>query len=187
MGQKRKFSLIYNGAMTYYPNFDAMLFFLKEIFASIKMEVPDVEFSITGKTENTDLNLLPVFENVHLTGYLDDIQSLVAESEVCVVPLRQGAGTRLKILEAMALGTAVVSTSKGAEGLGLQDNVQLLIRDTPEDFARATISLLKNPDQRKKLEHQARDYVQSNFDWQLIGKEFAEQVGQLMVQNGVKE
>lgn len=183
--KKGKSTLIYNGALTYHPNFDAMLFFLNDIFPSIELEIPDVKLNITGKTDGVKLDLLPTNENVNLTGYLDDIRPLVAESEVCVVPLRQGAGTRLKILEAMALGTAVISTAKGAEGLDLQDKVHLLIADTPEDFASATILILENTDQRKKLEQQAREYVQNNYDWQLIGNQFAEKVNQLMYQSGV--
>ncbi len=94
---------------------------------------------------------MPVTKNVRLTGYLPDIRPAVSSSAVCIVPLRQGAGTRLKILEAMALGTAVVSTTKGAEGLAVENGTHLLIADTPSAFADAVIQLLQDEALNQKI------------------------------------
>ena len=112
--QKQPHQLIYNGALSYAPNLDAMQYFLTEIFPLILNKIPDVSLHITGKSDPTLRERLPFHKNVIFTGYLDDIRPAIQHSTVCVVPLRQGAGTRLKILEAMAAGTVVVSTNKGA-------------------------------------------------------------------------
>jgi len=109
---------------------------------------------------------------VEFTGYVQDIRPIVAGSAVCVVPLRQGGGTRLKILEAMALGTAVVSTSKGAEGLDVMDGVHLLIADDPAAFASATRSLLQDAGLRDRLVTNARRLVEERYDWREIGGRF---------------
>ena len=183
---KDKNQLIYNGALTYQPNFDAMAYFISEILPSIQKEVPDIKIKITGKTDGVALDQFPLNDKVELTGYLDDIRPVVAASEICVVPLRQGAGTRLKILESMALGTAVVSTSKGAEGLDLQDGVHLLIADNPIEFSKATIKLLKDPQLRSDLEHRARKLIELKYDWKLIGDQFTAQVNRLMNIEGVE-
>jgi sugar transferase (PEP-CTERM/EpsH1 system associated) len=184
---KNKNQLIYNGALTYQPNFDAMVYFLSEIFPLIQKEIPESKLKITGKTDGVAVEQLPVNEKVMFTGYVDDIRPLVAASEICVVPLRQGAGTRLKILESMALGTAVVSTTKGAEGLDLQAGVHLLIADNPEAFSDATLKLLNDPQLRSDLEQQARKHIELKYDWKLIGDQFNIQVNQLMNNKGVEQ
>jgi glycosyltransferase involved in cell wall biosynthesis len=99
--------------------------------------------------------------SVHLTGYVADVRIPVAEAAVCVVPIRQGGGTRLKILEAIALGTPVVATAKGAEGLDVIDGEHLLLADTPQAFAAATLRLLGDPTLRARLASTARRLVET--------------------------
>lgn len=169
-------TLIYNGALTYSANYDAMRTFLAEIYPRIRQELPDVSLSITGSTKGVDLSALPLDESVHLTGYVEDIRLPVAASAVCVVPLRQGGGTRLKILEAMALGTPVVATSKGAEGLEAVDGEHLLLADDPAAFAAATLRLLREPALRARLAANARRLVEARYDWSHIGASFVDLV-----------
>jgi glycosyltransferase involved in cell wall biosynthesis len=169
-------TLIYNGALTYSANYDAMRYFLAEIYPRIRQEVPDVSLSITGSTRGVELSALPLDESVHLTGYVEDIRLPVAASAVCVVPLRQGGGTRLKILEAMALGTPVVATSKGAEGLEGVNGEHLLIADDPAAFGAATLRLLRAPALRARLAANARRLVEARYDWSHIGASFVELV-----------
>jgi len=97
-------TLIYSGALTFNANFDAMKFFLHHIFPLITAEEQDVILRITGNYKNVPVDQLPLSNRVKLTGYLDDIRPAVAQSWGCVVPLRKGGGTRLKIMEAMHLG-----------------------------------------------------------------------------------
>ncbi len=177
---KKKHQMIYSGALTYQPNFDAMKYFLAEIFPSVLAEVPDAHLIITGSTKGVNLEILALNERVTLTGYIDDIRPLVSESQLCVVPLRQGAGTRLKILEAMGLGTAVISTSKGSEGLDFTHEENIWIADTPELFAKGIIKLLNKPDILDSLVSQATNVIQKIYDWKIIEKNFATAINHMM-------
>lgn len=175
--------LIFNGALTYYPNFNAMNFFLREIFPLVLNKVPQSTLYITGSTQGVALDQLPDYPNVIFTGYLDDIRPEVASSQICVVPLQQGAGTRLKILEAMALGTPVVSTTKGAEGLGVESGKHLLIADTPEEFSAQVLSLLNTPQLRSTLSTNALKMLHEVYDWKIIGDHFCDLVDQIGMKN----
>jgi len=173
-------TLVFNGALTYNANYDAMDYFLREIFPEIVRRKPGTLLKITGKTDGVALDQLPHSGNVQWTGYLDDIRPVIAASWVCVAPLRIGGGTRLKILEAMALGTPVISTTKGAEGLGARDGFHLLIADTPEAFIRQTLRLMDSPDLRQTLAQNARQFVLESYDWNNIGKAFRHSVERLV-------
>ena len=176
LAEVRPNTLIYNGALTYSANYDAMRMFLAEIYPLVRQQNPAVTLSITGSTKGVDLTGLRLDDSVRLTGYVEDIRLPVAGSTVCVVPLRQGGGTRLKILEAMALGTPVVATSKGAEGLEVVDGEHLLIADTPAAFAEAVGRVLRDPALRARLSVNARALVEAKYDWPAIGAQFVELV-----------
>jgi glycosyltransferase involved in cell wall biosynthesis len=164
-------TLVYSGALTYSVNFDAVDFFLREVFPSIQAQRPDVRLSVTGKLEGVPIDRLPVNDGLVLTGYLDDVRPTVARSWACVVPLRAGGGTRLKILEALALGTPVVSTSMGAEGLAVTPGADILIADEPTEFADATLRLLEDPALRAELAANGRRLVRGRYDWDQIGEQ----------------
>jgi sugar transferase (PEP-CTERM/EpsH1 system associated) len=163
-------TLVFPGALTFNANFDAMEFFLSEVFPLVKANRPEVILRITGKTNGVPVDRLPLDESVMLTGYLEDVRPTVAQSWACVVPLRVGGGTRLKILEAMALGTPVVSTSKGAEGLEVTHGENILLADTPAEFADAVLRLLNNRALRARLAANGRRLVESQYGWEGIGK-----------------
>jgi glycosyltransferase involved in cell wall biosynthesis len=167
-------TLVFNGALTYYANADAMRFFLTEIMPLIRAQCPDVRLQITGRTAGVDLSGLPLDGRVTLTGYLDDVRPTVAGSWACVVPLRIGGGSRLKILEAMALGTPVVTTSKGAEGLAVTPEHDVLIADEPARFALQTLRLLRDPDLRERLAKNGRLLVEAKYGWEQISRQFCE-------------
>lgn len=166
------FSLVYNGAVTYSANLDAMRYFTREILPLIRASEPRVRLQITGRAPEFAINELSQDNVTSFTGYVQDIRAVVQQSAVCVVPLRQGGGTRLKILEAMALGTPVVSTSKGAEGLGLHSGDHLLIADSPHAFADATLRLLRDELLRERLTRAARRLVCSEYDWRVVQAKF---------------
>jgi len=162
-------TMIFTGSFRYFANHDAMTWFLREIYPRIQARVPDIHLTVTGDHANLPL---PPAENVTLTGFVDDVRPLVASSWASLAPLRLGGGTRLKILEAMALRTPVVTTSKGAEGLDVQRDEHLLIADTPEAFAEAVIRLLKKPGLRKQLTGNAYQLVREKYDWAVVMPRF---------------
>ena len=169
LAEAQPHTLVYNGALTYSANYDAMQYLLAEIYPLIKYEVPDVALTITGSTKGVDMSGLRKDASVHFTGYVEDVRIPVAQSAVCIVPLRQGSGTRLKILEAMALGTPVVATCKGAEGLDIADGEHLLLGDTPAAFAGAVLRVLSDAALRERLRRNARALVEQQYDWDVIG------------------
>ncbi len=164
--------LVFNGALTYRANYDAMCYFLREVYPLIRRQVPDVSLTITGAHAGVALDQLPLDDSVHLTGFVEDIRPQVASAAACLAPLRDGGGTRLKILEAMALGTPVVATSKGAEGLEAMADQEFLLADTPEAFAAATVRLLHDPALRQRLALNARRWVEQGHDWSALGRRF---------------
>ncbi|MCB0254176.1 MAG: glycosyltransferase [Anaerolineae bacterium] len=168
--------LVFNGSLAYQANHDAMRFFLSQIYPIMQATSHELTVTITGSTKGVTLASLALDNSVHLTGFVDDVRIPVAEAEVCVVPLRQGGGTRLKILEAMALGTPVVATSKGAEGLEVAPGKHLLVADDPATFARYTLDLLADPALRDRLAINARRLVEERYDWQIIGRRFVDLV-----------
>lgn len=166
-------TLIFSGALSYHANYEAMHFFLGQVYPLIRAGHPAVRLRITGKAEGVDLSALPLDDSVSFTGFVDDIRPEIAQAQVSVVPIRSGGGTRLKILEAMALGTPVVATHKGAEGLEVTGGEHLLLADDPQQFAQRTIRLLSDHDLRRRLAANARRLVEQQYDWQQIGQRFA--------------
>lgn len=157
--------IISTGALTYNANLDAAAFFCEEILPKINAEIPEVRFIITGGHQGIDVTPFTK-AGADLTGFLDDIRPAVAGSAVLVVPLRIGGGTRLKILEAMALGVPVVSTTLGAAGIGVKHQETALIADDPNEFAGCVLQLIKTPKLREKIARNAREYVATNFGWE---------------------
>jgi glycosyltransferase involved in cell wall biosynthesis len=163
--------LVYSGAPTYAPNLEAVSFFAGDILPRVREHVPDAWLAVTGATGGVALGDLTRTPGIVFTGWLADIQSYVATSRVCVVPLLHGGGTRLKILEAMALGTPVVATRKGAEGLDLTDGEDILIANTAEEFAAATVRLMCDEDFHARIAGRAWETVAARYSWDRIGRE----------------
>ena len=180
----RSGSMVYNGSLTYQANYNAVQHFLNDIFPRIKQAVPEATLTISGSYGGADLSGLNLSDDVFLTGLVDDIRPVVQDAAMCVIPIRIGGGTRLKILEAMALGTPVLSTSKGAEGLKLVDGKHLIIADDPRFFAQQAVMMLGNPEIGEKLARNARHHVEENYDWPKIGRQFINLVQEVVRENG---
>jgi sugar transferase (PEP-CTERM/EpsH1 system associated) len=162
-------TLIYSGALTYEPNFKAMEYFLRAIFPLIRRQAPEATLRITGETAGVPINRLPLDGHVEFTGHLSDVRPAISGSCVCVVPLLSGGGSRVKVIEAMALGTPVVSTPKGAEGLEVVDGEHLLVARSPAEFAEQAVRLLRDPELRTTLATKAQRLVGEKYDWKAIG------------------
>jgi glycosyltransferase involved in cell wall biosynthesis len=168
--------LIFSGSLTYNVNYDAMVYFLTEVFDRIRVQWPAAQLHITGSTKGVDLSRLPLNSAVTLTGFVEDIHAEIASAAVSIVPVLSGGGTRLKVLEAMALGTPVVSTTKGAEGIDAIHGEHLLLADDPDSFAAASLAVLSDPEVRQRLIRNAWRLVEERYDWTKIGREFASAV-----------
>lgn len=156
--------LIYPGAISFAPNREAVAFFAREILPIIRAQRPNTRLVVTGAAEPAQIGDLAGVPGLIFAGRLPDVRPAVAGAWAEVVPLRSGSGTRLKVLEALALGTPVISTRKGAEGLDLVDERDLLLADSPADFAAATLRVLSSPALRHELSVQGRRAV-ARYDW----------------------
>jgi len=164
-------SLIYAGSVTYRANYDAVQHFLTNIYPRISRGLAAPVVRITGRHEGVDLSGLPRLPGVQFTGRVDDVRPLVARSWGAVVPLRVGGGSRLKILESMALGTPVISTAKGAEGLEVRAGEDILLADDPAEFAERTDQLLQSITLRQRLAEGGRQLVESKYNWDAVGRD----------------
>jgi len=165
-------NLVFTGSMDWYPNEDAVLHFVDTILPRIRRDVPDVSLTVVGRNPTPRLRRLGEQAGVRITGTVDDVRPHVANAAVCVVPLRVGGGTRLKIFEALAMGKAVVSTSIGAEGLPVESGEHAMIADDPDDFGSAVVRLLQRPDERHRLGSAGRRLVEERFSWHEVARRF---------------
>lgn len=168
--QPEPYTLIYTGAVTYSANLDAVSYFVRDVWPLVRARAPEARFTITGGTGQVDVSALAAQPGVTFTGYVTEIAPVLQKNWALVVPLREGGGTRLKILEAMALGVPVISTGKGAEGLNVQHGEHLLIADQPAQMADTIRALFDNPAQRATLAANARALVEREYDWGVIGR-----------------
>jgi len=154
--------------MDFRPNVDAVLWFARKVLPGVQAEVPEVHFFVVGQRPHRRLDGLRGDPAVTLTGWVEDSRPYIAQAAVYVAPLRIGGGTRLKLLEAMATGKPVVATRLGAEGYPVTHGHELLLADTPVDFAAAVVALLRAPEQRAALGRVARAFVEQHYDWRTI-------------------
>ncbi len=169
---ERPASLVFTGSMDWYPNEDAVLHAIDAILPAVRAEVPEVSLTVVGRSPSPRLCEAAARAGVRVTGTVDDVRPFVAEGAVSIVPLRVGGGTRLKIFEALAMGKAVVSTSVGAEGLPLMPGEHYLAADTPADFARAVVRLMRDAALRRRLGEAGRRLVEARYSWAETARRF---------------
>jgi sugar transferase (PEP-CTERM/EpsH1 system associated) len=161
-------TLVFTGKMDFRPNVDAVVWFVEDVLPLIRQQVPEAVFKIVGRDPLPRVQVLAETPNVTLTGYVSDIRPYIEEAAVYVVPLRVGGGTRLKVMEAMSMGKAIVSTSLGCEGIDVAHERELLIADDAASFAQAVVTLMKERDQRRTLQVAARRAAEKEHDWTQI-------------------
>lgn len=172
-------TIVYNGALTFGANRDAVDYYASDIYPILKLNCPNARLKVTGRTDGVDLTGIADCPGIELTGYVNDIREVLDKSLACVVPLGMGGGSRLKILEAMAAGVPVVSTSVGAEGIKAVNGEHLVIADTAADFARAVASVLTDTERAQEMARKARRLVEGRYSWKSIGRTFADIVEDL--------
>lgn len=161
--------LVFVGGLSWFPNSDALRYFAAEIWPRIRQQAPQVSVSWVGRASADVRRAYHYQHGIELTGYVEDIRPHVEAAAVYIVPLRVGGGTRLKVLDAWAMGKAVVSTSIGCEGLHAVDGRNILIRDDPQEFANAVIQLIANEKTRRQIGASARCTAEELYSWDVVG------------------
>lgn len=164
--------LVFTGSMDWYPNEDGVIFFLERILPRVHAELPETSFTAAGRNPSPRLRAAAARAGVRLTGTVDDVRPFVDAAAVYVAPLRVGGGTRLKLLEALAMGKAVVSTSVGAEGLPLLPDRHFVRADGEEAFAAGVIALLRDAARRAALGAAGRQLVVERHSWKQVARAF---------------
>jgi sugar transferase (PEP-CTERM/EpsH1 system associated) len=167
------FDLLFSGKMDYRPNVDAVLWFADEVWPLICQQRPSTTWVIVGQKPHERLDRLRGLPGVTMTGWVESIRPYLAGAQVVIMPFRIGSGTRLKLIEAMAAGRAIVSTPVGAEGFPVRHGDHLLLAETAEEMAAAVLQLLDRPEKQKHLGKMAQEFVQQ-YDWRHVVPKFEE-------------
>jgi glycosyltransferase involved in cell wall biosynthesis len=165
--------MVFTGSMDWLANEDAIFYLHEEILPKIRSQIRDAEAWVVGRSPSQrlrDLDALGI--GIHVTGSVEDVRPYIAESPVYIVPIRIGGGTRIKIFEAMAMGKAVVSTSIGAEGLPVTHGKDIILADSPEEFAAQVVRLLRDSPAREVIGAAARILVEQNYGWPSVVRSF---------------
>jgi len=167
-------TILFCGAMDYNPNVDALRWYFDEIHELIKARVPELSVMIVGKDPLPEVSVYANKPGVHVTGGVPDVRPYYRQAWTQIVPIRIGGGTRLKIVESLGMKTAVVSTSTGAQGLGLKHGFDVLLADTAVDFADQVVRALKDSALRSRLEEQGIESARSRLSWSGLGQQLSD-------------
>jgi glycosyltransferase involved in cell wall biosynthesis len=160
-------TLLFCGLLSYAPNEDAVRFFVGSILPAIRHELNDTRFAVVGASPSATVRALNDGVSVRIEADVPSVAEYYRTATVAVVPIRMGGGTRIKILEAWALGVPVVSTSIGCEGLECVDGEHLMVADSPQQFAQACVELLRSPARREALVRAGRELVMKKYRWEI--------------------
>ncbi|UCF71518.1 MAG: glycosyltransferase [candidate division WOR-3 bacterium] len=156
--------ILFIGYIAYRPNFDAVKYFIKDIFPSVKTHMKNAKLTIVGKGYEDELKQIAMNKDIDVIGPVSDISPYLSSHKVFVSPIRYGGGVRVKILEAMAHGTAVVSTSLGADGISVTHRKDIILADDPKSFAQWVVELLQNHELRQEIAKNAYEFARRFHD-----------------------
>jgi len=165
-----RLEIVFSGNLEYPPNIQAVRFFHDKVWPALQSRWPQLRWKILSKNPGAIQSLAASDPRIQLTGFVEDAIAVLAQSQVAVVPVLAGSGTRMKILEAWAARTPVVSTRLGAEGLECRDREHLLLADDPESFTTAVSELLAFPDDRARIGAAGRRLYEERYTWQAAWK-----------------
>ena len=158
--------IVFVGNYLHYPNVDAVLYFYREIWPRVRSRLPDVRFIIVGQAPPPQIQNLSKDEAITVTGKVDDVRSFLRKGRIFICPVRLGGGFRGKILEAMAIGRPVVSTSLGAQGVPVHQRENIIIADTPDEFAQGVLDAMNDDPLFDRIRLKARKMVEENYAWE---------------------
>jgi glycosyltransferase involved in cell wall biosynthesis len=157
------------GTMSWPPNIDSIHYFVREVYPAIKARINGVKLVVAGSNPPRSVRQLSEQDSsIEITGFVEDLTTIAARAAAFIVPLRSGSGMRVKIINAMAMGLPIVSTSIGCEGINVKHDRHLLIADSSGEFADAIIRLINDFDLRKRLAEAGRDFAMANYSWDSI-------------------
>ena len=159
-------TVLMSGVMRYAPNVEAALWFTGEVWPLVRRERADARFLLVGRDPDPAIQALDGREGITVTGTVEEPADWIARAAVCVAPIRAAAGLQNKLLEAMAMGKAVVATPEANEGIGAEAGRGLVLAQEPEAFARAVVELLANPQRRAKTGTAGRQFVEAKWTWE---------------------
>lgn len=177
-------TLVFLGGMGWYPNRLGIIWFLNEVFPLVLMKDTDVKLQLIGNPEPLVEIPKSVNSNVERLGFVDDFIPYVHSASIMIVPLNVGSGTRLKVVEGLALGKCMVSTSKGAEGVGLTHGKDVLFADNPQNFADEILAALNSEEMVASIEINARKLADDVYDWDVIGNNLFNIYSNLLISSG---
>lgn len=177
--------LLFVGSLSYMPNIDGLLWFVRESWPLVLQALPAATLTIVGSAPLPRVSELHDGERIFVHADVESVDEYYLQTSVSIVPLRAGGGTRLKILDSFAFGRPVVSTTIGSEGLSVQDGRELLVRDEPAAFARACAELISNGTLRRQLVASARTLVEREYSWTRVGETMRELVEPCLAENYV--
>lgn len=164
--------LLFLGGLDWYPNRDAVLHFCREIWPRIVAQRPDTEFHIVGKNPDADIRRFAASApRIHVHGFVDDIRSIYQHSDVFVCPIRDGGGTKLKVLDAMAHYMPLVGYPEACEGIDIRYGETALVANTAENFANCVLELLADPQKARAIGQAARKLVEEKYEAARVGEE----------------
>ena len=178
--------IVFTGSMDWLPNEDAVAWFAEAILPRIRAEVPDVRFTIVGRTPSQPvLELARAHRDITVTGSVADVRPYMERAAAFVIPMRVAGGTRLKVYEAMGMEIPIVSTTIGIEGLPVRHDLELLVADEPDAFAASVVRLLREPALGARLATNAATRVRAEFGWREVASRFARICGALRAERRV--
>jgi glycosyltransferase involved in cell wall biosynthesis len=170
-----KNSAVFTGAMNYFPNDEGVNFFMEEIYPFLQKKDPNFKITIVGSGPSEKIKAYKN-DNINVTGFVKDVKPYMWNSSVFIVPLRMGGGTRFKVVEAMAAGIPVVSTSLGCEGIPATNGEHLQVRDDPEEFANAVFEAATNQELAEKFKVNGMKFAKENVDWEIVGNKLNNEI-----------
>lgn len=173
--------MVFTGSMDWRPNQDAARFFVGKIFPSIKKKRPETHAVFVGRNPPQVIRNLEKTEGITITGTVEDVRPYIARAALYIVPLRIGGGSRLKILEAMAMAKPVLSTSVGASGLNVTDGQNIVISDGAVGFADAAVNLMGDKKLKNKLSENGRQLVLNHYRWEILAGKLHDYIGSIVL------
>ena len=168
-------SLVFAGGLSWYPNLDAMTFFLKSVWPELVNQIPDISLTVIGKNPpDWMLDMQKKYSNLHVLGFVDDVRPYLAEAQIYICPIKDGGGTKLKVLDALAMGKALIANAIACEGISVINDKSVIFASTPNEYIEKIRYLVENPLKGEELSRNGIQLIKDHYSFQNIGKKLAD-------------